>query len=62
MEAGEPREVTFAPSVAPEEVMELCVGVVTVGTALATQDDTLQVVPEVQFVATFVWASKTPLL
>ena len=32
---GTPREVTLAPSVAPEEVIEADVGVVTVGTTLA---------------------------
>ena len=37
MEAGTPREVTFAPKVAPEEVMADEVGEVTVGTALAVQ-------------------------
>lgn len=29
--AGTPSEVTFAPSVAPDVVMEVAVGVVTVG-------------------------------
>ena len=33
IDAGEPREVTLAPRVAPVEVTELEVGVVTVGTA-----------------------------
>ncbi|MEI6710849.1 MAG: hypothetical protein WCK88_00875 [bacterium] len=32
MLAGIPREVTLAPNVAPVEVMEVDVGVVTVGT------------------------------
>ena len=31
MEAGIPREVTLAPRVAPMEVIEVTVGVVTVG-------------------------------
>lgn len=34
MAAGTPREVTFAPNVAPVVVMPLTVGVVTVGTAV----------------------------
>jgi hypothetical protein len=32
MVAGEPREVTLAPRVAPEEVMEIAVGLVRMGT------------------------------
>ena len=40
---GTPREVTLAPSVAPEEVIEADVGVVTVGTEVHI----LATVPEV---------------
>ena len=37
IEAGTPREVTFAPRVAPVVVMEVAVGEVTVGAALAAE-------------------------
>ena len=50
MAAGEPSEVTLAPRVAPEVVMEVAVGLVRVGTALTEQVlvFTSQAVPEVQ--------------
>ena len=54
MEAGTPREVTFAPRVAPVVVMAETVGVVTVGTTLVAQMLPFQVVPETQSVATLV--------
>ena len=59
---GFPREVTFAPRVAPLEVMFVTVGEVTVGTALAAQTAPFQVVPPVQVAVAVFWSSGIALL
>ena len=51
MEAGLPREVTFAPRVAPVVVMLVAVGEVTVGTARA--DETVTFVHDEQLLDSF---------
>lgn len=49
MTEGTPREVTFAPRVAPVVVVDVAVGVVTVGTAgVSAQIVPLHDVPEIQ--------------
>jgi hypothetical protein len=52
MEAGDPKEVTFAPRVAPEVVMEEAVGLVTVGTVFAAHVLPFHPLPEAQEVVT----------
>ena len=52
IDAGYPREVTLAPRVAPVVVIEVSVGVVTVGATLTAHVLPFQVVPDVQLDAT----------
>ena len=62
MAAGEPREVTLAPRVAPEVVMEVAVGLPRVGTELVAQIEPFQTVPDIQVAVAVLWSSRLPLL